>query len=308
MQVGAALLAVYIIWGSTYLANRVALQGFPPVLMSAFRFFIAGGLLYISLRARGIAAPTRREWAGAAVVGMLLPAVGSGGAAFAQQWIASGLAAIVMATIPLWTSLFAGFAGRWPNRPEWVALLLGFVGVGLLHLGGGLRTNPLGAGILLLAAVSWGIGSVWSTKLALPSAAMATATQLLSAGGFLFILSAAFGERMTALPSPPALFALAYLVVFGSLVAYGAYTYLLRAVRPALATSHAYVNPLVAVVLGTAVAGEHISGLSWMAMAVILAGVAALARAGAGGGALRPGRRDTTSRRPRLSRLAQEMQ
>jgi drug/metabolite transporter (DMT)-like permease len=288
MQVGAALLAVYIIWGSTYLANRIALQSFPPVLMSAFRFFIAGGLLYIALRARGIAAPTRREWAGAALVGILLPAVGSGGAAFAQQWIASGLAAIVMATIPLWTSVFAGFAGRWPNRSEWVVLLLGFVGVGLLHMGGGLRTSPLGAGVLPLAAVSWGVGSVWSQKLSLPPAAMATAAQLLSAGVFLFILSAAFGERMTALPPRPALLALAYLVVFGSLVGYGAYTYLLRAVRPVLATSHAYVNPLVAVALGTAVAREHISSLGWMAMAVILASVAALTRTGAAGGSFRP--------------------
>jgi drug/metabolite transporter (DMT)-like permease len=272
------LLAVYIIWGSTYLANRMALQSFPPVLMSAFRFFIAGGVLYITLRARGITAPTRREWAGAAVVGILLPAVGSGGAAFAQQWIASGLAAIVMATIPLWTSLFAGLAGRGPNRSEGVVLLLGLAGVSLLHMEGGLRTSPWGVGVLLLAAVSWGVGSVWSQKLSLPSAAMATAAQLLSAGVFLFILSAAFGERMTALPARPALLALAYLVVFGSLVGYGAYTYLLRAVRPALATSYAYVNPLVAVPLGTAVAGEHISRLGWMAMAIMLASVAALTR------------------------------
>ena len=145
MRVGLALLAVYLIWGSTYLANRVALQSFPPVLMSALRFLIAGGLFFVWLRIRGVPTPSLREWIGAAIVGALLPAAGSGGAAYAQQWIASGLAAVATATIPLWASLFAGLWGRWPSRPEWVALVCGFIGVGLLHLEGGLFHRSGGA-------------------------------------------------------------------------------------------------------------------------------------------------------------------
>lgn len=246
------------------------------MLMSALRFFIAGGVLYVLLRARGVGAPSRSEWAGAAIVGTLLPAVGSGGAAFAQQWIASGLAAVAMATIPLWTSLFAGLSGRWPSRFEWMVLVFGFVGVGLLHLDGGLRASPIGAGILLTAAASWGFGSIWSQRLSLPSGPMGSAAQLLSAGVFLLAVSAAFRERIDQVPAGPALLALAYLVMFGSLLGYGAYMYLLRNVRPVLATSYAYVNPVVAVALGTAVAREHVSRIGWIAMVFILASIAAL--------------------------------
>jgi drug/metabolite transporter (DMT)-like permease len=273
LGVGLALLAVYFIWGSTYLANHVALQGFPALLMSGIRFAVAGGALYLCLRARGTPRPSRAQWAGAAVVGCLLPAVGSGGAAFAQQWVASGLAAVAMATIPLWAALFAGLWERWPTRREWGGLALGFLGVGLLNLDEGLRAHPVGAVVLLLAAASWGFGSIWSRHLPVPSGPMGSAMQMLAAGALLMLLSVGAGERMRQLPTGPSLVALGYLVVFGSLVAYSAYHYLLHRVRPALATSYAYVNPVVAVALGVALAGEHVSGTGVLAMVVILIGV-----------------------------------
>jgi drug/metabolite transporter (DMT)-like permease len=277
-----ALLALYIVWGSTYLANRVALEGFPPLVMSGVRFLVAGGVLYGLLRARGASAPARAEWAGAAVVGILLLVGGSGGAAFAQQWVASGLAAIGMATIPIWAALFAAVWERRPAGREWAGLVAGFAGVALLNMGGDLRASPLGAAALLLAAASWGVGSIWSRHLAQPSGLVRSAAQMLVAGAVLLASGLLAGERIAGWPGWPATAALAYLVVFGSLVAYSAYTYLLRTVRPALATSYAYVNPVVAVVLGVTLAGERITGPDVAAMVIILVSVGLLLRAQGG--------------------------
>jgi drug/metabolite transporter (DMT)-like permease len=284
LAVVLALLALYVVWGSTYLANQVALGGFPPLLMSGVRFLVAGGVLYGLLRAGGARAPARGEWAGAAVVGVLLLVGGSGGAAFAQQWVASGLAAIGMATIPVWTALFAGIWDRRPSSREWAGLVAGFAGVVLLNIGGDLRASPIGAAALLLAAASWGVGSIWSRHLALPSGLVRSAAEMLIAGAVLLVSGLLAGERVEGWPGWPAMAALGYLVVFGSLVAYSAYTYLLRTVRPALATSYAYVNPVVAVVLGVTIAGERITGPDVAAMLIILLGVGLLLRAQGGPG------------------------
>jgi drug/metabolite transporter (DMT)-like permease len=270
--IGLALLAVYLIWGSTYLGIRVALEGFPPFLMAGVRFLFAGTVLYLVLRLRGAPTPSRAQWGGGALLGVLLLVFGNAGVTFAEQWVSSGLAALGVATVPLWAALFAGLLGRWPGKWEWVGLALGFLGIVLLNLEGDMRTNPAGALILLLAAASWAFGTVWSRRLTLPDGLMASAVEMLVAGALLLPIALITGERMSGPPPARALLALGYLIV-AALVAFSAYNYLLRRVRPALATSYAYVNPPVAVALGAGLAGERIGGSGLLAMLVILAGV-----------------------------------
>ncbi len=277
LSVLAALLAIYLIWGSTYLAIRVALEGFPPLLMAGVRFLIAGGGLYLFLRARGAPAPSRRQWAAVTLIGCLLLVGGNGGVTFAEQWVASGLAAVWIATMPIWAALFAGLLGRWPNRLEWLGLALGLVGVGLLNLESDFQANPIGALSLVVSTMCWGFGSVWSQRLSLPAGLMSSAAEMLAGGSVLLLLGLASGEKIAAAPGPRSLFALAYLIVFGSIVAFSAYLYLLKRVRPALATSYAYVNPVVAVGLGVGLGGEHITTAGLVAMAVILGAVGLVA-------------------------------
>ena len=145
LGIASALIALYLLWGGTYLGMRIALQSFPPFLLSGIRFLIAGSILYVFLRARGGASPTRAQWVGAAVVGTLLLVGGNGGVVFAEQWVASGLASLGIAAVPLWAAIFSGLFGRWPNRKEWLGLGIGFIGVVLLNLENGFSANPLGA-------------------------------------------------------------------------------------------------------------------------------------------------------------------
>ena len=269
-----SLISLYILWGGTYLGMRVALQSFPPFLLAGGRFLIAGGLMFTFLRARGAALPTRREWLGAALVGTLLLVGGNGGVTFAEQWVASGLAAVAIGAVPLWAALFAGLFGRWPTRFEWSGLLLGFAGLILLNLGHGLNaTNPLGVVALLLAPISWAFGSILSRRVPQPKGFMASAVQMLCACVVLFAIGLGSGERMTAMPSLPAIIAMLFLIVGGSLIAYTAYGYLLSRVSAPLATSYAYANPVVAVCLGVGLAGEQISLTGVIAMLIILSGV-----------------------------------
>ena len=269
-----AILALYIIWGSTYLGIRIAIESIPPLLMMGIRFIVAGGILYLLLRMRGVPNPSRSQWLGSTAVGILLIGGGMGGVATAEQWVPSSVAAVCIATSPLWISLFAGLWGRWPVRFEWLGLGLGFVGVVLLNLGSGLWASPMGAIILLIAPMCWAFGSAWSHHLQLPPGLMASAAQMLIGGIFVAMMGLILGQRITSLSSTQSLLALLYLVVFGSLIAYSAYGYVLRRVRPALATSYAYVNPVVAVCLGVALAGESVTVLTIVAMVVILVAVA----------------------------------
>lgn len=269
-----ALISIYILWGGTYLGMRIALQSFPPFLLAGTRNLTAGILMVAFLRARGAPMPARKEWLGAALIGVLLLIGGNGGVTFAEQWVASGLAAVAIGAVPLWAALFAGFLGRWPTRFEWCGLVLGFAGLLLLNLGHGLSsTNPLGTIVLLIAPVSWALGSVLSRRVPLPKGFMATAAQLLCGGALLLIIGLASGERMTRMPDPAAIWAMLFLIGGGSLIAYTAYGYLLSHVRASLATSYAYVNPVVAVGLGVWLAGEQISLIGLIAMLIILSGV-----------------------------------
>ena len=273
LSVWLALLAVYVIWGSTYLAIRFAIEGFPPFLMAGIRFIIAGGLMFILMRWRGEPIPTRKEWGGAAIVGLLLLVGGNGMVTFAEQWVASGLAALSIATVPIFAALFAGIWGRWPTRREWLGLGVGLVGVILLNMEGDMRANPLGALALLFATVSWAFGSVWSRYLPMPRGMMGSAIEMLAGGVVLLGLGFATGEHITSMPGLRPILALLYLIVFGAIIAFTAYNFLLQRVRPSLATSYAYVNPVVAVALGVGLAGEQVTLFGLIAMPIILAGV-----------------------------------
>ncbi|MFL5731947.1 MAG: drug/metabolite exporter YedA [Chloroflexia bacterium] len=268
-----ALLAIYIIWGTTYLAIRIAVETMPPFFMAAVRFLAAGALLFAFLRLRGAPLPTRGQWLGASAVGALLLVGGNGAVSFAEKWISSGLAALVVGTIPLWAALFAGLWGRWPSRLEWVGLALGFVGIVLLNLESNIQANPLAAVVLFLAPIFWAFGSVLSRHVSLPKGLMSSAAEMLVGGVGCLLLSLVLGERVTVPVSMGSLLAVVYLVVFGSIIAYSAYTYLLARVRPALATSYAYVNPAVAVALGVGLAGEQLTLAGFLAMLAILSAV-----------------------------------
>jgi drug/metabolite transporter (DMT)-like permease len=275
------LFALYIIWGSTYLAIRWALQGgFPPLLMGGLRFTLAGAILYGVLRVRGMPAPTRSQWMAGAFTGLLLLAVGNGSVAFAQQWVPSGVTALVVGSMPLWVALFSGlYGGQWPGRAERWGLALGFFGIVLLNQGGELGHRWLPVVLLLLAPVSWAFGSIWARHHpAMPQGLMGTATQMLCSGVALTALGSLLGERLVEVPDARALGAFFYLVAFGSLIAFSAYGYLLRHARPALATSYAYVNPMVAVVLGVVLGGETPGPYAFVAMAAILAAVMLITR------------------------------
>jgi drug/metabolite transporter (DMT)-like permease len=269
-----SLVAVYIIWGSTYLALRLGLEGFPPFILNGLRFVIAGTVMYVVLRMRGAAPPTRRQWWNAARMGSLLLIGGVGLVTIAEDLgIGSGIVATAAAAIPVWAALVGGSFGQWPSSREWIGLAVGLIGVIVLLQEGDFRVSSAGMLLVLVGPLLWAFGSVWGKRLEMPEGLMAPAAQLLSAGVVMLIAGPAMGERMSAIPGAAPLLALAYLIVMGSIVAFTAYVYLLQTVRPALATSYAYVNPVVAVALALTLGAEVISGPIFIALPLILAGV-----------------------------------
>jgi len=275
MLVALALLVVYLIWGSTYLAIRIALEDYPPFLMGAIRFLIAGGLMFGAAAWRGISLPTGKQWFNCAVTGTLLLGFGNGLVCFAEQTVASGIAAVAIASMPLFAAIASGFYRQWPSRLESLGLLVGFAGVVVLNFGGNLRGSPLGALALVVAAATWAFGSVWSRRRDMPHPAMSTAAQMLCGSAALGIVALVRHERLVAMHAD-ATIALAYLTVAGSILGFSAYIYLLHHVRPALATSYAYVNPPVAVLVGVALGGESVRALDILGMVIIITGVAAI--------------------------------
>jgi drug/metabolite transporter (DMT)-like permease len=272
-----ALGALYVIWGSTFLGIRVALEGYPPLLLAGLRFVIAGAATYAWARWRGAPAPTLAQWRSSAVVGTLLVCANAC-VVIAEQWVSSGVAAVAIASVPLWVALFAGVFGRWPSRGEWVGLAIGLAGVAILQTGGDLRASPAGALLLTVSCASWALGSIWSRRLPLPGGLAGSGAQMLAGGTLLFACALLHGERLpAAMPSARATLALGYLIVAGSIVGYSAYQFLLSRVRPTLAASYAYVNPVVAVGLGAAMAGETVAPRAVGALVLILSGVAMLA-------------------------------
>ncbi len=272
-----AMAIVYVIWGSTYLAIRFALEGgYPPLLMAASRFLVAGALLCVALRLRGVAMPTAAQWRNCAAMGVLLLGGGNGLVCIAEQEVSSGLAAVAVASAPLWIGLFSTLRGERSSRIEWIGLGIGFVGVLWLNAGSSLTASRTGLVALLLAPIAWSFGSVWSRGRDLPSPFMGAAAQMLCGGAAMLVVGLALGERFDGVPTAKASLAVAYLTGFGSIVAFSAYIWLLHNVRTTLAGSYAYVNPVIAVVLGALFASEVFTAHDLGAMAVILCGVVAI--------------------------------
>ncbi|MDH5824703.1 drug/metabolite exporter YedA [Luteimonas sp. RD2P54] len=277
LAVAGALALVYVIWGSTYLGIRFALEGgFPPLLMAGLRFVAAGTLMYTALRLRGLPAPSAAQWRNCTIMGVLLLGGGNGLVCIAEQTVSSGMAAIAVASAPLWIGLFVTLRGQRPGRLEWTGLAIGFVGVLWLNAGSSLTATPVGLVALLVAPVAWAFGSVWSRGRDLPSPFMTAAAQMLCGGGAMLLLGPLLGERFAAMPTLHGTLWVLYLIGFGSIVAFTAYVWLLHHVRPTLAGSYAYVNPVIAVVLGAWLAGERFTAHDIGAMAVILCGVVAI--------------------------------
>jgi carboxylate/amino acid/amine transporter len=269
-----ALFALYIIWGSTYFVIRIGVQSWPPFLMAGTRFLSAGLLLTTFLLITGHKLPPLRPMLNAALIGVLLLAVGNGFVTVAEhQDVPSGIAAVVVATVPLFTLCFSHFFGIKTRKLEWMGIAIGLAGIILLNSGGNLSGNPWGALMILIGSMSWAFGSVYGSRIELPSGMMAGAIEMLAAGLVLMLASLLSGERLTAMPTTEGFLAVGYLALFGSIIAINAYMYLIRNVSPAVATSYAYVNPVVAVLLGTGFGGEYLSSTEWIALGIIIMAV-----------------------------------
>jgi len=279
----AAFAAVYIIWGSTYLAIRFAIETLPPFGMAGARFVLAGAVLIAIARARGAAAPIAAHWRSATAVGALMLLGGNGGVVWAEQRVPSGLAALLIATVPLWMALLEWMRGE-ASRPSGklaFGLALGMAGVAWLATAGGTadgqRIDPLGAGVLVGASLSWALGSLHARRAKLPpSPLLATGLEMTMGGACLLAASLLRGEWSgfsLAAVSARSAWSLAYLFLFGSLIGFTAYVWLLHHTTPTRAATYAFVNPLVAVVLGWAIVGESLSPVTLMAATIIIAAV-----------------------------------
>jgi drug/metabolite transporter (DMT)-like permease len=282
-MIWTALVVIYIVWGSTYLAIRVVVDAdIPPMLAMASRFLVAGVLLaaILALKSgRRRLRITGREALGAATVGLLLLAFGNGAVAVAEQTIPSGLAALLVAAIPLWLMVLRVGSGERPRALTWVGVLIGFGGAALLALSGGnTSAKPLSVVILVLGTISWAVGSRYSPRLGLPRDPLVTALyEMLFGGTAMVVLGVLRGEpgrlHLDRIDGSGWI-ALGYLVVFGSLLAYSAYSYLLANAPISLIGTYAYVNPAVAVFLGWLILNEHITWQILLGGAVIIIGVA----------------------------------
>lgn len=286
LHIALGFASIYLIWGSTYLGIRYAVETIPPLFMMALRHLIGGLIVYFWVRRSGVPAPEFRQWKFAAVAGALLFLGGHGILAWAEQKIPSGLAALLCATLPLWTVLLARFDGTEPRLgiKALAGILLGFAGVAVL-IGPGALTGHLD----LLAALAgmgssllWTIGTAYTRRVSLPSSkVLSAAMQMISGGTLLLIVGAMTGELnhfATANLTAKSVLALVYLIVFGSIVAFTVYTWLVSVSSPSMLSTYAYVNPVVAVLLGWALAGEGLSLRTIIATVIIVAGVVLVTR------------------------------
>jgi drug/metabolite transporter (DMT)-like permease len=271
----ACLAATWLVWGSTYLAIKLALVSFPPFFQMGSRFAVAGALLIGWMRwVRRAPMPDRRQWINACIVGALMLGGGMGGTAYAEVSVDSGLVVAFIAVVPLMIALVNRLFGIRPGRLEAVGIGIGLVGVLLLSQGAGFRASPVGLAAIAIACVTWSVGSVLSQqRLPLAPGAMGFASEMLCGGVLLLLLSWLSGEQPQWPPTTLATVAWAYLVVFGSLIAFNAYMVLLARASAGLASSYTFVNPVIALLLGILVAGETVTGFEWLAVGVVLLGV-----------------------------------
>ncbi|MBI2681518.1 MAG: EamA family transporter [Candidatus Solibacter usitatus] len=281
----AAFAAIYVLWGTTYLAIRYAVETLPPFTMAGVRFTIAGGVLFAVARWKGDAAPTAANWRATALIGAMFFLVSHGCLSWAEQRIPSGMAALAVSTIPLWTAL-AGWAfgeSRLTAR-TWVGLTLGLVGLVVLFGSSGLlkqdALTAAGSWILVLSSLCWAVGSVLARRIAIPTSATLASGMEMLIGGLMLLATGALAGDWQSLThhavSLRSVASLAYLIVFGSLIAFTAYVWLLSASTPSRVSTYAFVNPVIAVAAGWLLGGEIVTLPMLMAAAVIAAGVAIL--------------------------------
>lgn len=285
LQIAGAFLAVYLIWGSTYLAIRFAIDTIPPLMMVGARFVLAGIPLYGILRLMGAPRPTLSEWRVAGLLGVLLLSVGTGGIAISEKSVPSGLVSLLVALVPVYVAvlewMFSGFKKL--NKYSVIGLGVSTIGIFILvgptmfsNLGNGLD-NLFGIAVVLISSLSWALGTVISRKLERPRSSMlGAAMQMMTGGVFLLVAAFVMGEHnglVLSKISSQSLIAFAYLTVFGSIAGYSAYTWLLKHLSPDKVSTYAYVNPVVAVLLGWIILGEPVGPMTVAAACTILSGV-----------------------------------
>jgi len=279
-----ALFSVYLFWGGTYLGIKIAIETMPPFIMAGIRFISAGLILYLWARLSGASRPNKRQWLGAGIVGALLLLGGNGLVVWAEQLVPSGIAAILIATVPLWIIIleWMGKSRKRPNNGVIMGVLLGFAGIVVLVINSiGMpdknSIHPVGVVALLFAALSWSLGSLYSRIVDQPdSPLLSTAMQMLVGGALLLAASLFLGEwsRFDIMEiSFRSYIALGYLIIFGSIVGYNAYIWLLKNAEPAWVSTYAFVNPVVAVFVGWLIAGEQLTINTLIAAAIIITSV-----------------------------------
>jgi drug/metabolite transporter (DMT)-like permease len=288
-QIIAAFASIYLIWGSTYLAIRYAVETIPPFIMGGIRFVVSGALLYMWARSRGAPRPARLHWRNAIIAGGFLLLGGNGAVVWAEQFVPSGLTALLVSILPFWLVIIEWVRPprRRPSGTVLIGIVLGFIGIVVLvgpsDVGGHGNVSPIGALVLILGSLSWAIGSFWSRDAELPeSGLLTTGIEMLGGGALLLIVGAATGELshidIHRISNASAV-GLVYLIIFGSLLGFTSYIWLLDKVSPARLGTYAYVNPIIAVLLGWAIAGERLSIRTAVAAAIVICAVALIATA-----------------------------
>jgi drug/metabolite transporter (DMT)-like permease len=288
-QITAAFASIYVIWGSTYLAIRYADQTIPPFLMAGIRFLVSGTLLYAWARYRGAPSPTPTHWRNAIIAGGFLLLGGNGAVVWAEQFVPSGLTALLVSILPFWLVIIEWVRPprRRPHGAVLVGLILGFIGivvlVGPADLGGHGDVKPIGALVLIVGSLSWAIGSFYSRDAELPESGLLTTGMEMLGGGVLLLIVAGLTGEMSQFDirrvSSASAAGLIYLITFGSLLGFTSYIWLLDKVSPARLGTYAYVNPVVAVILGWAIAGERLSIRTGVAAAIVICAVALITTA-----------------------------
>jgi drug/metabolite transporter (DMT)-like permease len=288
-QIIAAFASIYLVWGSTYLAISYAIETIPPFLMGGVRFLISGALLYLWARSRGAPRPTRLHWRNAVIAGGFLLLGGNGAVMWAEQVVPSGLTALLVSILPFWLVIIEWVRPprRRPSGAVLVGLVLGFIGiivlVGPSGVGGHGDVSPIGALVLILGSLSWAIGSFWSRDAELPKSGLLTTGMEMLGGGTLLLIVGALTHEFSGFDihsvSRESAVGLLYLISFGSLIGFTSYIWLLDKVSPARLGTYAYVNPIVAVLLGWAIAGERLSIRTGIAAAIVICAVALITTA-----------------------------
>ena len=288
-QIIAAFASIYLVWGSTYLAIRYAIETIPPFTMGGARFLVSGVMLYAWARYRGAPKPTRLNWRNAAIAGAFLLLGGNGAVVWAEQFVPSGLTALLVSILPFWLVIIEWVRPprRRPSGLVLIGLVLGFVGIIVLigpgNLGGDGDVPLLGAFVLILGSLSWAIGSFWSRDAELPKSGLLTTGMEMLAGGALLLIVGVVSGELSGFDiqdvSRDSAIGLLYLITFGSLIGFTSYIWLLDKVSPAILGTYAYVNPIVAVLLGWAIAGEALSVRTGVAAAIVICAVALITSA-----------------------------